>query len=594
MLQRCPTPARCGLSVLESNLRGGMPFMKNPKHQPEREEQAKREIGHTAIHPEMARFVTAAFLVLISFVPLFQCASNLLSFSRGERDHPWPSSVDFLVRSWHALCPLLEHETAALSRVVRSNRNLLREMRDFENALDDELAIANLARPHAQFFLSRALGAGNELTYCGRDGWLFYAPDADYLLAPGFLDALQQERRLAKSDEWLPPPQPDPVKAVIEFNRRLAERGITFIVMPTPVKPSIHPEKLSRACDQPEPLQNMSYSSFVRQLEKEGVLVFDCAEALRDAALEAGPQYLKTDTHWRPETVELVAELLARFVRQHVPLPEMPATSYERCAAIVSRQGDIAAMLKLPTYQDYYRPEQATIRRVMAPDGSPWTPDESSDVLVLGDSFSNIYSQEALGWGENAGLIEQLSFELRRPLDRIVRNDNGAFSARAALGRELARGKDRLAGKRVVIHQFAARELAHGDWKLVDLSLGRPVSERFLVPDAGARLAVRGVIAHISPAPRPGSVPYRDHIICAHVVDIRSADGSIADAQAVIYMQSMINDVRTRAAGLRPGDMVELTLRPWADVAAKYEGINRSELEDESLLLQEPCWGELL
>jgi hypothetical protein len=39
--------------------------------------------------------------------------------------------------------------------------------------------------------------------------------------------------------------------------------------------------------------------------------------------------------------------------------------------------------------------------------------------------------------------------------------------------------------------------------------------------------------------------------------------------------------------------VVELRLRPWADVSAKYEAINRSELDDEAVLLAEPNWGEL-
>jgi hypothetical protein len=34
------------------------------------------------------------------------------------------------------------------------------------------------------------------------------------------------------------------------------------------------------------------------------------------------------------------------------------------------------------------------------------------------------------------------------------------------LAREVATGSDRLAGKRVVIWQFAARELVFGDWRL--------------------------------------------------------------------------------------------------------------------------------
>ena len=56
-----------------------------------------------------------------------------------------------------------------------------------------------------------------------------------------------------------------------------------------------------------------------------------------------------------------------------------------------------------------------------------------SDVLVLGDSFSNIYALESMAWGTSAGLVEQLSYLLRRPVDRIVQNDDGAFATRAML-----------------------------------------------------------------------------------------------------------------------------------------------------------------
>ena len=84
---------------------------------------------------------------------------------------------------------------------------------------------------------------------------------------------------------------------------------------------------------------------------------------------------------------------------------------------------------------------------------------------MLGDSFSNIYSLESMGWGTSAGLVEQLSYALRRPIDRLVQNDEGAFATRAMLQRDPAR----LDGKRVVVYQFAARELAGGDWKVIRL-----------------------------------------------------------------------------------------------------------------------------
>ena len=54
-------------------------------------------------------------------------------------------------------------------------------------------------------------------------------------------------------------------------------------------------------------------------------------------------------------------------------------------------------------------------------------------------------------------------------MDRIAINAGGAWSARERLADELRRGSDRLAGKRVVVYEFAARELTSGDWRRIEL-----------------------------------------------------------------------------------------------------------------------------
>jgi alginate O-acetyltransferase complex protein AlgJ len=123
-------------------------------------------------------------------------------------------------------------------------------------------------------------------------------------------------------------------------------------------------------------------------------------------------------------------------------------------------------MLDLPAGRTLYPPETVWVRRVLEPDGTPWRPARGAEVLLLGDSFTNIYSLPSLGWGDAAGLAEQVSYLLRRPVDRIVQNDQGAFATRERFGRALQEDPDRFAGTRVVIYQFAARELAFGDWRV--------------------------------------------------------------------------------------------------------------------------------
>ena len=199
-------------------------------------------------------------------------------------------------------------------------------------------------------------------------------------------------------------------------------------------------------------------------LRRDGVLVFDPSEALAASRI-AGPQDLATDTHWRPEAMEAVAELLAGFIAASVNLAAAVDPGYQIDRPDVRNTGDAARMLDLPDDTLLFPPEAVSLRRVLQPDGSPWRPSRNADVLLLGDSFTNIYSLESMGWGTSAGFAEQLSYALRRPVDRLVQNDEGAFATRAMLQRE----PDRLDGKRVVVYQFAARELAAGDWKVLPL-----------------------------------------------------------------------------------------------------------------------------
>ena len=165
-----------------------------------------------------------------------------------------------------------------------------------------------------------------------------------------------------------------------------------------------------------------------------------------------------------------------------------------------------------------------------------WRPSKDADILLLGDSFSNIFSLDALGWGESAGFAEHLSRALGgRPLDCILRNSDAAFATREILSRELARGRDRLAGKKLVVWEFAARELAFGDWKMIEMKLGQPAPARFFVPKTNEEVVVSGTVETVSTVPRPGTVPYKDHILALHLTDLaaegRSSGGAFGIAR---------------------------------------------------------------
>jgi hypothetical protein len=252
-------------------------------------------------------------------------------------------------------------------------------------------------------------------------------------------------------------------------------------------------------------------------------------------------------------------------------------------------------MLTLPPSQNLYLPEKVRIHEVLSRNAM-WRPSNDADILFLGDSFSNIFSLHALGWGESGGFAEHLSNALgSRPLDCILRNSDAAYATREILSRDLARGRDRLAGKKLVVWEFAERELAFGDWKILEMELRQPPPARFFMPKPSEEVIASGTVEAISTVPRPGTVPYRDHILALHLTDL-AAEGSRQEErlQSLVYLWSMRDNLLTPPARLRPGDRVTLRLRPWADVAEQYEKINRSEVEDPDVQLQEPCWGEML
>ena len=578
-----------------------------------REEMAKIEIGHTSVSRRTAVVLVALFLATIAAVPAVQHVYEIFLLRPGSSGSRIPRCYGIMSSIPQAVKTAGTTDGSALGRVLAADRSMLRDINEFEGNLEDDSVLARATLPSAQELFVR-VGLGNEKAYCGLDGWLFYRPGLDYLTGPGFLTRRHFAKRLAAAREWEDPPQPDPRPAIRDFNRQLAARGIRLVIVPVPGKAMIHPEKFSRSyANESGVLQNESYPQLLAELEQEGVLVFDPAPLLLERKLTAAlamdsggrpsflPQFLETDTHWRPEAMQFVAERLAAFIADHAGLPDIPPVALKTEQRRITNLGDIALMLRLQPDHAVYRPEAATIRQVMTPANTFWQASKSADVLLLGDSFTNIYSLEAMGWGESAGLAEQLAFAMRRPLDRITRNDSGAWSTRQMLARELAAGRDRLAGKKLVVWQFAIRELSAGDWKRIDMTLGNPRPAQFVVPASGTAMAVSGTIESIATAPRPGTVPYKDHIIAIHLVDVEAPTpqsppqgwrGGAEGNQAIVYAWSMRDNKWTPAARLRPGTRISATIRSWADVAGKLDAINRAELDDESLQLEEPCWAE--
>jgi alginate O-acetyltransferase complex protein AlgJ len=510
------------------------------KKQLTREEIAAIELGHTEIGPLAAKVFSIIFIVLIIAIPGIH-----------------------VIRHGSAVGSIFPAIGAAFktSSPKEFNDTLKKGFHDYEDSINETTPVREAFLEPLQQFLLTALKTGNEKVIVGKDGYLFYPEDVDYLLEPGFMRQARQWKR--KQSEV----QPDPVQAIVKFKNDLKERGIRLIVLPVPVKVCFYGDKLHAAKAY---LENKDYRYFLDVLKQNEVDVLDLNEDFHNLQLSGTQPFLKTDTHWTPEAMDLAADRCAKMLGCDNALPDGDMVT-------ITNIGDTAALLKLK--ENPYPPETVTIKQF------DMIPDPSSDVLILGDSFVNIYSMEAMNWGVRGGFSEHLAARLDRQIDVIARNDGGDYASRSILARELARGRDRLDGKKSLIWVFSARKLPAGDWKDFDLAVGKAQDSAFLTIEEPK--TVTATVLAVTTVPRPNSAPYKDHVMSLHLGDIEG------NAEALVYIASMRDNVWTDAARLRIGDTVKIELKPWADHEDEYGSWNRSEFEDGDLILQEPCWGEL-
>lgn len=544
-----------------------------------REEQAKREIGVTDVSRGVAWMLTIAYLVITFGVAAVEYGRAVVVRQRGGK----PETARFHA-AWHGLGPALaaawRTADSAFDRALGPNTELMKRIDAYQTELDDRSWIVQATKAPIQVLMCR-LGVGNEKAVIGREDWLFFEPDIAHVTGPGFLEP----RQLLKRSRANHAPQPDPVLGIVHFRDELARRGVELVVVPTPVKPTVHPEKLSARAPAGTPVSNASYATFTDRLREAGVRVWDPTALLTGA--DGAETYLKTDTHWRPEDMQRVAEELARdLVRDGLVTGRGP-TAYTRQAATVEYFGDIRVMLGLPEGVARFPRETVTVQQVREPDGTPWRSRSGGEVLLLGDSFTNIFAMEEMKWGKAAGLAEQLSYALAMPVERISQNDSGSFATREALSIELARGEDRLAGKKVVVWQFAARELSQGDWKLITLpevTARRPRPN----PDAitGGAVDVTGVVAAVSEAPRRDAT-YADFIMKFHVTELKRADGEPFGAgDGLVHARAMRNRVILPVAALRPGARVRARIVDWTTVEDLYGALKSGSMDDDMLELE--------
>jgi len=318
-------------------------------------------------------------------------------------------------------------------------------LHQFEEDLSADSVLAGKARQVYQTLLSRAVDRGNEKIILGKDGFLFFRKEVDMATGPGFLRRRLGGRR-GTGEAREERRSSDPVAAIVDYQRQLDAKGIRLLFVPLPVKPFIYPEKVWPGYPASAgPAGNRDREAFRASLTRAGVEVLDPTDDLW-AAKGEGELFLKADTHWTPRGMDQVARRIAERLLPLLGPPAAPPVSIPR---LVSHGGDLLRMIEVLPESGLFPPQTIEIQEVVGP-GSGEAP-----LLLLGDSFTNIYSRKELEWGERAGLGEQLMRLTGVRVDILALNGGGATGVRELLSRKPAL----LRNKKVVVWACSARDL---------------------------------------------------------------------------------------------------------------------------------------
>lgn len=216
-----------------------------------------------------------------------------------------------------------------------------RYLRAFEKKVEDENALVLAVRPRYQLAVWNIFNDPGEKVVlgAGEGRWLFYRQDVEFLVQPSPLD-----ERSAKLD--------NPVQAILRFRDQLKAKGVELLVVVTPGKPSIYPERLTgSAINTADKAAAGHGKAILDSLARFGLHTVDLYTPLFAAKADdakLGPLYLNDDTHWTPRGAELAAGEIAKKVREMadagiVDIGE-PSMEYVASDSVADRMGDIGEM----------------------------------------------------------------------------------------------------------------------------------------------------------------------------------------------------------------------------------------------------------
>jgi hypothetical protein len=211
--------------------------------------------------------------------------------------------------------------------------------------------------------LRTKIGMKNKIV-AGNDGWLFYEPELTYIVQP-----LPHEN----------------VARIVKFDRTLREHGLSLFVVPVPNKIDIYPEKFT-SFPASHPVK-IARSEMLRELEKAGVRVIDLVPAFEEAKTRATMVFDQFESHWTALGMEVAGKTIAQQVRSLLDSLHIEhRVFYTANDTVLKAKSDLIGRICDNEKRQWY---SLPVKQVFCADGSLYTDDRKSNILILGDSYVN-------------------------------------------------------------------------------------------------------------------------------------------------------------------------------------------------------------
>lgn len=291
----------------------------------------------------------------------------------------------------------------------------------------------------------------------GKDDWLFFVPELRYLSAGKFWGPA------ATSVSKAPPTAADPLPAILDFKQQLESKGIDLLIVPVPAKAAIYPDKLvDGASLEVAARVDTAQAEFLKLLNSHNIKTIDLTATFLQYRRDhpGTPLYSKEDTHWSGAGINLAADAIAAIVKNEGWYGDAAKSKFVAKPTQVTVKGDLVDMLS----DNKPGAETLNLTLVKTESGNAIASNRESPLVLLGDSHNLIYSigDDMLATG--SGLPENLSARLGFVPDVVGVRGSGATPSRV----NLMRRGDNLAGKKMIVWVFTAREFTEGSgWKKV-------------------------------------------------------------------------------------------------------------------------------